>query len=237
MPRQLVLVVKPDGRKPHRVTAYSFSPFIPMTANTVLQVMLDKYSRMQTYQDRGVVLIEWPDKNETDTIIFSTFFRRPNYFRFDWTLHHPYPALRHLKTHRVVWSDGNDSFLYTEGDETRSVKPQESLFMAVAGATGVSKGSALTVFNMLMPEMGAVSVTSMQNMELSETRFEGVLCYLIRGIDLQGHQEEIYASIDDYLLRSACTTTPRGIILREIRRDIQVDAVIAEDVFQFNPNM
>jgi outer membrane lipoprotein-sorting protein len=207
--------------------------FSVMTAEAVLQSMVTKYSSMKSYQDRGVVLTKWPDKPEPDEINFATVFRRPDRFRFDWTSHHPYPPLRHLKTQHVVWYDGANAFHYTEGEDG-GIKLQESLFMAIAGATGISKGSALTVFNMLMPEIGAVSFTNLRSLQLREDVIEGTSCHWIRGQNFQGDQQDVYIGIDDYMLRSVSTVRHNGVVSSEIRREIYVDPLIDEDKFQFH---
>ena len=195
--------------------------------------MLAKYSLLKSYQDRGVVLTKWPDKSEPDEISFATFFRRPDRFRFDWTSHHPFPPLRHLKTQHVIWYDGTGAFHYMDGEDG-GVEPQESLFMAVAGATGISKCSALTVFNMLMPEMGARSFAELRSLDLQQGVFEGSDCHCIRGQDSQGEEQKLCIG-NDYTLRCVSESFRAGRLSQEIRREIHVDEPIDDDVFQFRP--
>jgi outer membrane lipoprotein-sorting protein len=204
-----------------------------MTAEAVLQEMLLRYAAIESYQDRGVVLTTWPDKPQADEIIFTTFFRRPNRFRFEWTSHHPYPPLRHLKTHNLIWCDGTNVFFYR--DQNGGVEPEASLIMAIAGATGISKGSALTVSNMLLPEIDAVSLADLQDLHLREDIFEETSCYCIRGRDLRSDYHELRIGVADYMLRSLSTTHENGATSDEIRREIQVDARIEEHIFQFQP--
>jgi outer membrane lipoprotein-sorting protein len=204
-----------------------------MTAEAALQAMLARYASVESYQDRGVALTKWRDKPQADEIIFTTFFRRPNRFRFEWTSHHPYPPLRHLKTHHVIWSDGTNAFSYR--DQNGGVEPEESLVMAIAGATGISKGSALTVSNMLLPEMNAVSLADLQDLRLREDIFEETSCYCIYGRDSRSDHHEVRIGVGDYMLRSVSTTRGNGTISDEIRREIRVDMPIEEHIFQFQP--
>lgn len=44
--------------------------------------------------------------------------------------------------------------------------------MAIAGATGVSKGAALTVSNMLLPEFGAFSLLELDDLSFQEAQLE-----------------------------------------------------------------
>src|SRR5437016_6146406 len=119
-----------------------------MRAQEILLAMHLKYAAMRSYQDRGLVLRKFPNKPDADETTFETFFRRPDRFRFEWTTHHPYLGLRHLRTYRVIWSNGTGAFLYSDRDG--KAEPQESLRMAVAGATGVSSCAAHTVSSMLL---------------------------------------------------------------------------------------
>jgi hypothetical protein len=207
-----------------------------MTAIEVLRTMLLKYSIMKSYQDSGVVLHQRPDRPEPNQVIFSTSFLRPDRFRFEWTTHHPYPPLRHLKTERVIWSDGGGAFLYDNHDGG-SVEQQEDLIMAIAGATGVSMGSALTVSNMLLPEIGAVSPIDFADKELREDVFEGIRSHCIRAQDHQGDYHELVIGMDDYVLRSVKSFYPEGVVSQEIRRNIQIDSPIDEITFRFDPSL
>src|SRR5688572_30621319 len=109
-----------------------------MTAQDVLLAMHAKYSAMRSYQDCGVVFTKFSGEERANELTFVTHFRRPDRFRFEWTRHHPYEGLRHVRTRRVIWRDGTGAFLYS--DRKGTVEVQESLRWAIAGATGVSRG-------------------------------------------------------------------------------------------------
>ena len=114
--------------------------------------MQAKYAGMRCYQDRGMVLTTFAGALHANEVSFATYFRRPNYFRFEWSTHHPYEGLRHIRTHRVLWSIKKGVFLYSS--RTDSIEQKKSISLAIAGATGVSSGSAQRVLSLLMPEIG-----------------------------------------------------------------------------------
>lgn len=76
---------------------------------------------------------------------FSTAFERPTSFRFEYTSD-------------MEGMGGNRMVIWTEGDAVRTwwtidprIKTEESLDLAIAGATGVSNCSAHTIPRLLMP--------------------------------------------------------------------------------------
>jgi hypothetical protein len=150
-----------------------------MTALDVLRAMSSRYAAMRSYQDRGIVLTKSPDHADTNETIFATAFRRPDRFRFEWTTHHPYPPLRHLRTRHVIWNDCQGTFYFN--DLRPAVEPQASLRLAIAGATGVSRGSAHTVPALLIPEVGGFTLPQLQRLTLAHDQCEGTRCYRITG--------------------------------------------------------
>jgi hypothetical protein len=204
-----------------------------MTAQDVLLAMHSKYAAMRSYQDRGVVLTKFPTKQEPDELTFATFFRRPDHFRFEWTTHHPYEGLRHIRTHRVIWSNGTDAFLYSDRDGT--VKREESLRMAIAGATGVSSGAAHTISPLLMADVGGFTLPQLQRLTLQDGECEGVQCHRIGGYHPNGEFYEVFVGVHDLLLRRVSEPDCEGVASNEFRRDIRVDESIDEQKFQFQP--
>jgi len=204
-----------------------------MTAQEVLIAMRTKYAAMRSYQDRGIVLTKFPTNRQANETTFATFFRRPDRFRFEWTTHHPYEGLRHVRTHRVIWSDGTGAFLYSDRDGT--IEPQESLRMAIAGATGVSSGAAHTISPLLMADVGGFTLPQLERLTFGEGECDGVTCYRIGGYHPQGDFYEVFVSVDDLLLRRVRETYPDGVVSDELRRDIHVDEPIDEQTFQFRP--
>jgi hypothetical protein len=105
-----------------------------MNADDVINKMAWRYSNCQTYQDTGRV------EGGLGAMIFSTYFIRPDLFRFDWN---------YLKKpgRNYIWSDGLKVFSRYD-----QVEEEPNLGRAIAGATGVSQGTAHTVSTLLLPD-------------------------------------------------------------------------------------
>jgi len=195
--------------------------------------MKEKYAAMQSYQDRGVVRTKFPGKPKADEVMFATFFRRPDRFRFEWTTHHPYSGLRQVKIHRVIWSDGTGAFLYSDRDG--KVEKEESLRRAIAGATGVSHGAAHTVSPLLMAEIGGFILPELQRLTLNDAACDGLPCYRIDGYHPHGDLYQVFVSVLDLVIRRVSEPDCVSVASDEFRRDIRVDEPIDEDTFQFRP--
>ena len=107
--------------------------------------------------------------------------------------------------------------------------------MAVAGATGVSKGSALTIINLLMPLLEAVFITDLSRLEMCQKPVEEVNCYCIRGRDGNGDGHEFCLGVDDFLVRrvsvEGALRDGRGYVSRALRRQIRINDNIDEQLF------
>ena len=115
-------------------------------ATTILNNMFSMYSRLTSYQDDGilVVTLDGPTGGTIEKMPFKTFFKRPSLFRFEWTDY----AITKLGKTKVIWFNGKEAFTYWEPD---SFEKEESLSMAVAGATGISYGTVHTVSDLMLP--------------------------------------------------------------------------------------
>ena len=203
------------------------------TPEIILSRMAARYATVRSYQDTGVVLLHWQDKATPDEVLFKTYFVRPDRFRFEWITHHPYPPLRHLKTFHVVWS--NDAGSYTYWDKPSIKERNSELNMAVAGATGVSSGSAHTVPRLLTDKITGFALTDLQSLTvIGQEEIEGVPCHHIFGVHPRGWAYELWIGVDDLLLRMLQTQdTPT--VTQEIHRDIQIDTEIPETTFSVKP--
>ena len=96
------------------LTASVVRPQEKPTARSLLNQMAEKYSRLVSYQDEGVVVTTYDEETggRIEKLPFKTSFKRPNLFRFEWTDY----FLSKLGKKRVVWSNGKDAFTYWEPD-------------------------------------------------------------------------------------------------------------------------
>lgn len=203
-------------------------------AKSILDNVFKVYSRLKSYQDEGI-LIETRDESTGGTIEkmpFKTSFRRPNMFRFEWT---DYTITKLGRTH-IVWSNGKEVFTYWEPDR---YEKEESLSLAVAGATGVTSGAARTVALLLLPEeLGGATWKDLKEVSLAgEEVVDGVNCYRIKA-KFGDDPLELWIGKNDFLLRKSREEKKIDEILwitEEFRRKIQVDHSIPDVAFNYKP--
>ncbi len=128
---------------------------LPAQALT-LEALLDRvrrtYSEAKTYQDKGVVTTTFfkPDGAEMMAAEkpFSTAFVRPDRFRFEYRQKREGDA----KASRYLIARDASGKVRRWWDVRPGVEEGGSLYMALAGATGVSDGSANTVPSLLLTD-------------------------------------------------------------------------------------
>jgi hypothetical protein len=182
------------------------------------------YAAVASYEDSGVVLIHDPRKDQPDEITFQTAFVRPDLLRFDWVRHHPYPPLRHIKTASSIWPSVSGTHFIALGDR----EPKElDLNMACAGATGVSRGSAVNIPRLLTRTLQGSRLVDLADVKLMGTEiFEGVACHRIDGRNARGTGYEVYVGETDHLIRRIITRIPGATPTEEIHRDIRINGGI-----------
>jgi len=207
----------------------------PVTAiaqpdEVILGHMIEAYATVQSYSDSGVVLIHLPQLDSPSETTFETVFARPNLFRFTWVARHPYPPLSHQELRSVIWSDGTRAFerygrAYATEPLPGKTQTSKSLRLAIAGATGVSGGSAHTVPRLLMPEIGGFSLGELQSPSIVGTEdIDGTNCYHIRGNHPLG-PIDVWLGSSDYLIRKVQERLS-GILSEERRRNIRINETI-----------
>jgi outer membrane lipoprotein-sorting protein len=203
-------------------------------ATRILNNMFRVYSRLVSYQDEGILVTtnDEPTGGTIEKMPFKTFFKRPNLFRFEWTDY----GITKLGRTKLIWFNGKDAFTYWEPDR---FEKDESLSLAVAGATGISSRTVNTVSDLLMPdELGGSTLKRLTKVSLlGEDVVEGVRCYRIKAIEAED-PVELWVGKNDFLLRKIRRETKfpdRLWIREEVRRRIQVDQSIPEVVFNYEP--
>lgn len=149
-----------------------------LTAEDVLARMARVYAECRTYRDTGLVstLFIDPKKPWTDERPFTTAFVRPDAFRYEFLWGKPGRPQRY-----IVWRRGDD--VRSWWDLKPGIERQESLSLGLAGATGVSGGSAHTIPALLLPdEVGGRLITEIVDAERIEDETIGeAACIRIRG--------------------------------------------------------
>jgi hypothetical protein len=209
------------------VTGLSQSKAPPPQA--LIRNMAERYAALSSYQDSGVVETvsggSLP-RRSTD-VLFKTYFTRPGKLRFEWMGYSPLSS----PESSAIWSDGVKVFSFHSFEPER-VETEEGIGMAVAGATGVSRGSAHTVPGLLLSEVAGFSPTELTRLSLKgQEVFEGEECYVVEGYHPDGEPWQLWISKQDSLLRKLRTKSTNGEFQEEVHRDIKVDDKVAEAIY------
>src|ERR1044072_1454737 len=199
---------------------------------TIVKNMTERYAALSSYQDAGVVEMISSDslpRRSTD-IFFKTYFTRPKKLRFEWL---DYLSLA-SNGRNAIWSDGEKVFSFYSFEPDR-IEAKENVGMAIAGATGVSLGSAHTVPSLLLSEVNGFLLTDLTKLSLKrEEVFEGEECYVLEGYHPSAEPWQLWISKKDSLLRKLRTMSTNGEFEEEIHRDIKVDDKVPEAIYHPN---
>jgi outer membrane lipoprotein-sorting protein len=154
-----------------------------LTAQQILDKMAETYATCKSYRDSGVVTNDFGPRpgsaatypRHVDVKPFRTAFVRPDRFRFEYddtTPEKPY----------IIWAKAGDVRTWWHvkpGEET-----QTSLEMAVAGATGVSSGSAHTIPALLLPQkVGGRRLMALTDLKrLPDETLDKTACFKLEGM-------------------------------------------------------
>jgi outer membrane lipoprotein-sorting protein len=169
-----------------------------LTAKELIDRMGKVYADCNSYRDTGVVTTvfieagsEWTEKKP-----FQTGFVRPNRFRFEYT-----DEKRNGAEYRyIVWRKGDE--VQTWWDVSPGIEKPESLGLALAGATGVSGGSAHTIPELLLgEEVGGISLTAITKIKrIEDAEFDNVDCFRVTGVFVD-NPERIWIDKETFLIR------------------------------------
>nr|WP_143028984.1 hypothetical protein [Massilia sp. PDC64] len=201
-------------------------------ARECIAAIAARYRMLDSYADEGYVRRE--GSTRPDECWFETQFSRPGLFRFQFSRPHPYPPLRHLVTKVVIGSDGTTAYFRVEHDgSVRRNDIEENLGLAVAGATGISKGTAHTIGNLLLECVGGFSLSMLNRPRFRRSReFHGDYCGRITGIHPGGGRVTLWFGASDLLLRKIVRHRTRS---EEVRKNIRTDQSIDQAVFHMPP--
>jgi hypothetical protein len=159
-------------------------------------------------------------------------YQRPAFFRFAFSSPHPYPPLSHLITEHVAGFDGTDGYFQTKSP--KDVAPSRDLMsvrLAMAGATGVSSGSAHTIGRLLLPEVHGTSMLDLLDPRFNaDAEIDGKVCYSISAQHPKSNEREVWVEKESLLLRKLIwiRETARS---EEVREDISVNEPIEPQLF------
>jgi hypothetical protein len=172
-----------------------------LTASEVVQRVLSVNAKLRAYADRGFVR-ELFDVRRV-AVTFRTSFRRPRSFRFEFESPHPYKPLRSSASRAAIGNDKRGPYFWSShygGPPT--MEEEESLLMAVAGATGISRGSAHTIATLLLPETGPGTLNRLRRIrKLPSSTVRGTYCLGVVGRHPAGGQVQFHVGATDFLVR------------------------------------
>lgn len=205
-----------------------------ITAQSIIEKMAAQYANASSYQDTGVVEdVKGEGAGQRETVKkFKTFFARPHFFRFEWTDRLPSTT---EETLNVVWNDGKQTYSYYSWSD-QGIEKKEYLSLGIAGATGISRGSAHVIPALLMEEVGGFRLTETSKLSLlGEEKFEGEDCYIVRGYHPHDFPIDMWISKRDFLLRKVKEPRDDGTYELDIRRDIILNGKIPGETFNYTP--
>ena len=206
-------------------------------AKALLQEVAARYASITSYSDCWEVHRHLDDNSSVFTTIFSTLYKMPSLYRFEFERPHPYPPLQGIVTRNAVIFDGSTAYTWRQsGTDAPQAKCAESLSLAIAGATGVSSGSAHRIGRLLIPAMGGLSIVDLVDLRQREdTVVDGTPCYSVAArypksttVDM-----EFVIEKDALLIRRILTLGGASrFSATELRHSIHVDEPIDDAMFR-----
>lgn len=118
-----------------------------LSAQQILDKMVSVYASCSSYRDTGEEKEVWRGTDRVTTKPFTTAFIRPSQFRYEFHRE----DIRFGSADYVVWQNGPS--VKSWWSVKPGVKLYETLVMAIAGAAGVSGGTAVQVPSMLFGDL------------------------------------------------------------------------------------
>ncbi len=199
-------------------------------AREFLQAVMNRYRSISGYSDEGVSYSY--GRGHRSVCTFRSDYRQPRLFRFSFSRSHPYKPLSHIITSYAIGSDGKQAYFYSRSFEGKEeLELEKSLEMAVAGATGISSGTAHTIGELLFDEIGGFSFLDLKRIRFRRTReIDGVHCVAISGLHPNGGRITAWFGVDDLLLRRKLRKHSRGKT-DELRFRVKSDSACSPEFF------
>jgi hypothetical protein len=206
-------------------------------AKALLREVAARYASIISYSDSGAVHTQLNDHDPVFTTIFSTLYKRPSHYRFEFERPHPYPPLRSIITRHGVVLDGSTAYTWKQSDpDAPQMEVAESFSLAIAGATGISAGSAHRIGRLLIPEIGGLSIMNLVDLRHeADTVIDGTPCHLIGARYPKSAAVDVEFAIEKavLLIRRIKTSRRAGQFSAiELRHSIRVNEPIDDTMFK-----
>ena len=165
---------------------------------------------------------------------FETRFRRPTLLRFAFESPHPSRRRQHMVSRCVVGHDGTRPFFWASHySSPAQLDHPESLDLALAGATGISSGTAHTIGALLLPDITGFNLLDLRRQRFRKGRIvQGVHCTCVSGLYPRGGRCTAWFGTEDLLLRRRYRSR---FNMEEVRFDPQANPVLALELFASSP--
>ena len=188
------------------------------SAREFLLAVEARYRGLHGYSDSG--LSRRLTARQPHVVTFKTAYLASDRFRFEFCSSHPYRKLSHLVSRDVVGTDGAGAYHYSidYGGKPQLERP-ESREIALAGATGISSGTAHTIGALLFEDVHGLRLTELHKPRFRRTRqIDGVRCLAVSGLHPWGRgRMTAWFGADDLLLRRLLR---HGMNSEELRFDV-----------------
>ena len=205
-------------------------------AKALLEEVAARYASMTSYSDCGAVHTQPVDNDRMFTTIFSTLYKKPSLYRFEFERPHPYPPLQNIITRNAVVFDGSTAYTWKQtGTDAPQTEFAENFSLAIAAATGVSSGSAHRIGRLLIRAIGGYSILDLVDLRQSiDTVVDGTPCYSVAGRYPKSATPDMEFVIekDTLLIRRIKTLGgARRFLATEMRDSIRVNEPIDDAMF------
>ncbi len=205
-----------------------------LSAREILDRMAMTYAHCRSYQDSGVVRIEYfeTEGRRVEERPFKTAFVRPDNFRFEYTDTNFFGEKRRY----IVWRSGPR--VQTWWDIEPGIEIKESLGSALSGATGVSGSSAHTIPALLLPgEVEGRRLTDMTEVKrIADARCGDVDCLRVEG-HFANLPTTVWVDQKVFLVRQIDTEMnfPTFHSQHTTTYEPKIDGEVAQGFLDFNP--
>lgn len=203
-------------------------------AKALLEQVAARYASITSYSDCGTVHTRLIDNDRVFTTTFSTLYKKPSLYRFEFERPHPYPPVQNIITRNAVVFDGSTAYTWKQtGTDAPQTEFAESFSLAIAAATGISSGSAHRIGRLLIPAIGGLSILDLVELRQDmDTVVDGAPCYTVAARYPKSATPGMEFVIEkDTLLIRRIKTTASGLSATELRRSIRVNEPIGDAMF------
>jgi hypothetical protein len=168
------------------------------SAQQIMEGVFSVYASCGTYADEGQVRTVFLEKGGSRIVVkpFKTAFVRPTHFRFEFKLRRGEQGWNRF----IAWQQGGTVKSWSAFNQ--KAKSEEWLPTVIASFTGISSKAALTIPQLLMPDLlKARSLSSLTGFRLDgEEKINGSSAYRVKGEYLHNNTVTIWIDKEKLLI-------------------------------------